>query len=411
MKHRKILLVLADGIGDRPSRRLDGMTPLQAAQTPNIDEVMHSATCGLLYPIAPGVTPGSDTSHLSLFGYNPYEFYRGRGPFEAVGAGIDVRPGDVAFRGNFATVDSDLTVTDRRAGRTLDEAGKLAAFLSSELKLEGVEVIIRQTTEHRFAVVLRGDGLSDAVSDTDPHAPGEKLLASHPTATSPDARRTAEIVNQITAIAHEKLDEHELNQLRRSRGLPKANAILLRGAGSVSTLPSFSSKYGLSGFCVTGTAMIRGFARMAGLTAPLLEGATGDSKTDVGVKAKAAIKALQAHEFVYVHFKATDAAGHDRNPELKVEMVQKLDQLVGLLLNELGDDVILCVSGDHSTPVDLGEHSADPVPILIRAPDVYPEGSRFTERSCAFGGFGRLKGAYLMPILLNHSNRITKYGE
>ncbi|PSN86330.1 phosphoglycerate mutase [Candidatus Marsarchaeota G1 archaeon BE_D] len=411
MLERKIILVLADGLGDRPTKKLDRKTPLEVALTPNFDELAQNSALGLLYPIAPGVTPGSDTSHLSIFGYDPYVYYKGRGPFEALGVGIELAPNDVAFRGNFATLNESGIVVDRRAGRELPEAKELISALNEELKLDNAQVIFKHATEHRFALVLRGEMLSADVTDTDPHKVGERILKCEPKSGKREAMRTAQLVNEITQKAHEILDKHPLNIQRQKRGLPKANAILLRGAGSLANIPSFQALYRIKGFAVSGTAMIRGFCKAIGLEAPVIPGATGDFKTDVKAKAKAALDALEEHDFVYVHFKATDAAGHDKNAELKVKMVEKFDQLVGELMNGLKGEEVVCVTGDHSTPVDLGEHSADPVPLLISAPDVHADGGRFTEAACAFGSLGRLYGRDLIRVLLNQANRIAKFGE
>lgn len=404
-------MVLADGLGDRPSPKLAGKTPLQAASTPNLDRLALRSMLGLLYPVAPGVTPGSDTAHLSIFGYDPYVYYKGRGPFEALGAGIDLLPGDVAFRGNFATVDEGMVVVDRRAGRRLEGARELVEYLNSNIKVDGVQVIIKHCSEHRFALVLRGKGLSADVGDTDPHAPGQPVRSAEPKSPTAEAARTAAIVNEITRQAHMLLKDHPLNAERAKRGEPKANIILLRGAGSLTNIPSFREVYGLKGFAVSGTAMIRGFCRMIGLEAPTIQGATGDVKTNVSAKAQAALKALDSNDFVYVHFKATDAAGHDGDHELKTRMVEKLDELVGRILDGMCGQEVLCISGDHSTPADLKEHSADPVPLLIHAPDVFGDGGRFTELDCARGLLGRLRGQELLPVLLNQANRIRKFGE
>ncbi|MEM0271730.1 MAG: 2,3-bisphosphoglycerate-independent phosphoglycerate mutase [Thermoprotei archaeon] len=411
MRQRKIILVLADGLGDRPSRRLGGLTPLQAASTPNLDTLAKSSSLGLLYPVAPGVTPGSDTAHLAIFGYDPYTYYKGRGPFEALGAGIDLLPGDVAFRGNFATVDKMMVVVDRRAGRSLKEARELIEYLNENIRVDGVSVLLKHGSEHRFALVLRGEGLSPEVTDTDPHTVGQSVALSQPRLPSESAAKTAAIVNEVTKQSHTLLEKHAANLERGMRGEPKANIILLRGAGSLTEIPSFSSKYSLKGFAVSGTAMIRGFCRLIGIHAPPIEGVTGDYNTNVEAKAHAAVKALDNNDFVYVHFKATDAAGHDGNPELKIRMVEKLDELIGEIVNNISGEEVLCVSGDHSTPVDLGEHSADPVPLLIHAPDCYVDGSRFTEQSCSHGVLGRLRGQELIPVLLNQANRIRKFGE
>jgi 2,3-bisphosphoglycerate-independent phosphoglycerate mutase len=411
MAKRKIIMLVSDGLGDRPSARLEHKTPLQAASTPNLDELSVSSSLGLVYPIAPGVTPGSDTSHLALFGLDPYIYYRGRGPFEALGADMDLGPGDLAFRGNFATVDDNFMVLDRRAGRELPEAPDLVSYLNERLKIQGVRVALRHTTEHRFALVIREAGREAEVTDTDPHVTGERILPCKPKNASPESARMAAVVNSITAEAHTLLESHPLNEKRKKDGRQKANAILLRGGGTLSELPGVPVRYSLSAACISGTAVIRGICKALQIETPRVAGVTGDSKTDIKAKARAVIRALDEKDFVFVHFKATDAAGHDKNPELKVTMVEKLDQLVGEIMNGLKGNEVFAVTADHSTPVDLGEHSADPVPLLISAPDVFADGGRFTESAAAFGHIGRLRGLDLMGVLLNQANRVEKFGE
>ncbi|MGQ4871015.1 MAG: 2,3-bisphosphoglycerate-independent phosphoglycerate mutase, partial [Candidatus Thorarchaeota archaeon] len=178
---RTAVLVVLDGAGDRLIPELGNKTAFQAADTPNLDRVAREGQTGLMDVIGPGITPGSDTAHLALFGYDPYKFYPGRGPLEALGAGLDSQPGDVAFRANFATVDSDLTVLDRRAGRDISkEEGHQLQEAIDGLEIDGVEVRFVHTVEHRGALVLRGEGLSARITDVDPHETGKRVLTSTP---------------------------------------------------------------------------------------------------------------------------------------------------------------------------------------------------------------------------------------
>lgn len=169
--------MIIDGMADRPIESLGGKTPLEAAETPNMDRLASSGINGIMDPIRPGVRAGSDTSHLSILGYDPYSVYTGRGPFEAAGVGLDVRPGDIAFRCNFATADDDLVITDRRAGRIRSGTSQIAEAINS-MTLDGfedVEIIFRESTGHRAVLVLRGPGLGDNVSDADPKTEGKPL--------------------------------------------------------------------------------------------------------------------------------------------------------------------------------------------------------------------------------------------
>src|SRR6266705_1616655 len=234
MDARKILLVIFDGLGDRPLTELGHKTPLEATPKPNLDWFATNGVNGLVDPIAPGVAAGSDTSHLALFGYDPREVYTGRGPFEAAGVGIDLEPGDIAFRGNFATVDEKMRITDRRAGRIHEGTMKLADALDG-MKLGRIKVMFRAGTEHRAALVLRARGLSPKVTDTDPHAVGEEIRQAE--ALEPDAKSTAKAVNTFTKQAHKILNAHPVHHARVSKGEPTANAVVLRGVGVMMRRP------------------------------------------------------------------------------------------------------------------------------------------------------------------------------
>ena len=404
---KRILLLIFDGLGDRPVKELGNKTPLQATNTPNLDWFAANGSCGLLDPIGPGICPGSDTSHLALFGYDPFAVYTGRGPFEAAGTGIDVRPGDVAFRCNFATVDSEGRVVDRRAGR-LKDAGALARSLDG-LTVEGVQVFFRAGTEHRAALVFRGEGLSPQVSDTDPHAEGGQVLRSRPLAAGAD--RTAGVLNRFTELAREILSKQPLNQEHAVKGLPVANAVLARGAGVFPAIPTMKEKWGLHCAGIAGVGLIRGMCRSVGMDVLDVSGATGGLDTDMVAKAAAAANALREYDFVCVNVKAPDVCGHDGLALEKVRVVERIDEMMGHLRAALAPDTVVAVTADHSTPVALRDHSGDPVPLAI-----FGEGLRvdavteYDEISVASGSLGRLRGLDLLPVLLNLADRAGKFG-
>src|SRR5438552_14785273 len=228
MDARTLLLVIFDGLGDRPLTELGHKTPLEATPKPNLDWFASNGVNGLVDPIAPGVAAGSDTSHLALFGYDPREVYTGRGPFEAAGVGIDLKPGDIAFRGNFASVDEDMKLTDRRAGRIREGTEELAGALD-ELKLGRIKATVRAGTEHRVAVVLRGRGLSPKVTDTDPHEIGEAIQQTEPLRSAPNSNPNA--VNAFTKQSYKLLKSHPVNRARAAKGEPPANAVWLLESG------------------------------------------------------------------------------------------------------------------------------------------------------------------------------------
>lgn len=408
METRRILLVIFDGLGDRPLTELGHKTPLEATPKPNLDWFAANGTNGLMDPIAPGIVPGSDTSHLALLGYEPREVYTGRGPFEAAGVGIKLAPGDIAFRGNFASVDEDRRLTDRRAGRIREGTEDLASALDG-LRIGRIRAIVRAGTEHRVAVVLRGRGLSPKVTDTDPHEVGAEILESK--ALAPSARATAKAVNAFTKQAHKVLRGHRVNRSRSAKGEPAANSIVLRGAGVFPDLPPITERLHMKVAGIAGVALIRGMFRTVGMEVLDVPGATGGLDTDMKAKANAAVQALQAYDLVVLHVKAPDLCGHDGDASGKSRVIERMDAMMGHLRADLSSDTVVAITADHSTPVALKDHSGDPVPLTI-----FGEGVRvddvltFDERSVARGALGRVRGTDVMNLLLSASNRAEKYG-
>ncbi len=401
-------MIIFDGLGDRPLTELGHKTPLEATPKPNLDWFASNGVNGLVDPIAPGVAAGSDTSHLALFGYNPKEVYTGRGPFEAAGVGIELEPGDIAFRGNFASVDEDMRLTDRRAGRIREGTEDLAKALDG-LKLGRIKTIVRAGTDHRVAVVLRGRGLSPEVTDTDPHETGSAILESE--ARKPSGKATAKAVNAFTKQAYKLLKDHPVNRARVAKGQPPANAVVLRGAGVFPQLVPIAERLRVKAAGIAGVALIRGMFRTVGMDVLDVPGATGGLDTNMVAKADAALEALRTYDLVVVHVKAPDLCGHDGNASEKIRVIERLDAMMGHLKARLPGDVVIAITADHSTPVALKDHSGDPVPLTI-----FGEGVRvddvlnFDERSMARGAIGRICGQDVMNLLLNVSNRAEKYG-
>ncbi len=413
----KAILVVSDGLGDHPIPALSGKTPLQAARTPTLDKLAAEGATGLVHVISPGVPPGSDAGHVALLGYDPKNCYTGRGAFEALGAGISLQPSDIAFRGNFATVKAhgrELRVLDRRAGRHVPEGDKLAKLIDG-LSLPNspdIEVIVKRTAEHRCVVVLRGANLSRRISDTDTHGRSINVQQSIPLDSSEGAQRTASILNELTQEFHRILSTSRINTERRKAGLPEANIVLLRGAGTLPEFTSLKDLYGIRAACVAGGALYKGVARSAGMDILSVPGATAGYDTDAEAKAQAAAQTLGKHDFVFLHFKPTDSAAHDKNPQKKVEMIEKLDYLLSTLQAGIDrDKTFIAVTADHSTSSLSGKHTGDPVPLLINGPRVRKDKvTQFSESSCANGGLGHLIGKDLMPILMNYIGHTPKYG-
>jgi len=403
-----ILVVICDGLGDRPVKALKGATPLESAVRPNMNHLAGRGVCGIMDIIAPGVRPGSDTAHLALLGLDPYKVYTGRGPFEAMGVGMEVRPGDVAFRCNFSTVNDKMEVVDRRAGRIKDRTDELARSLDN-WEFEGVKVYFKEGTEHRGVLLLRAAGLSPLVSDPDPHEEGVRPHDCVP--KTPEAALTARVVNAFVKRSHQILNEHPVNKERIKAGQKPANIILPRGAGLMPHLPTIKERFGMTSAAIAGVALVKGICRVAGMELIDVKGATGGLDTDMNAKAEAALKALECHDMVLVNIKAADLAGHDGDFRLKANVAKRIDKAMGALRKGLPSDVHLALTADHSTPCCAKDHTGDPVPLAIYGPNVRSDNVKsFGERACALGGLGRLRGTDLLPVLLDLAGRTQKFG-
>ena len=401
-------------MADRPIKELNWKTPLEAARKPSLNQIAKMGICGIMDPIAPGIPPGSDTATLALLGYDVLKVYSGRGALEAIGSGINVLPSDIAFRCNFATVNEDLVVLDRRAGRIANEdAAKLAESLQ-KIKLEkpSVKFLFKNTIQHRAALVVRGQKLSTAVSDSDPEKVGVRVLEIKPLDESPEARLTAKILNELMHKFSKVLKDHPLNKKRARRGLPQANIILCRGAGTIPNIKPLSELYGINAVCIAATSLIRGVCKVAGMKLIDVKGATGTPQTNFAAKAKSTVQALKSCDFVLLHVKATDVASHDGNIKQKVELIEKIDHMIGYVLDNIDPvSTYLAVTADHTTSSITQNHEGDPVPVAITGPYVRRDDvEEFGERACAKGGLNRIRGMDLMPILMNLIGKTKKFG-
>jgi len=414
LKDGNAIIVVCDGMADRPTSRHGFKTPLEAAETPNLNRLARNGSVGLMDPIGPGIRPGSDVAHFALLGYDPHVYYSGRGSLEAVGAGVQLNPEDVAFRANFATVDETLTIIDRRAGRIRDGAEQLAEALE-DIKLEngrGIPVEFKHTVEHRGVLIFRGNEVSRMVSDTDPHATGVRILESRPLEESPKARLTAQALNEFTRKSFELLKDHPVNLERRKLGKMVANIVICRGAGTLPKLKPLTETYGVKAACVAAVAMVRGICKIAGMRLIDVEGATGGVNTNFKAKAEASLKALEVNDLVFLHIKAPDVAGHDGNFNAKKSIIEKIDGMVGQILRKIDPaKSYLAVTSDHTTPISVKDHTSDPVPLVIFGPDVARCGvTKFCERNAAKGNIGRIKGINLIPILMDYLGKSVKFG-
>ncbi len=407
---QKILFLVLDGISDRPCEALDGLTPLAAARTPVLDRIAAEGVCGIMDTVAPGIRPGSDTSHLALLGYPPREYYTGRGPLEAEGTGIHMTAGMIGFRCNFATADAAGLVTDRRAGR-ISGTEPLAEAIRDGVDLSALGLGFRfeSGAGHRAALALVGEGLGDKVSSNDPKKEGVRPLTIRACTDDPADRKTADACNEFIRQSGKILFDHPLNVRRMEEGLPPGNLLLIRGAGKMGAFPQFSKRYGLSGSVISAATLISGIGKVVGLEHVPVPGTTGSVDSDLDAKVKAALAELGRKEFVLMNIKGADEAGHDGKGIQKRDFIEVIDAALAPLL-ELKDTLIV-VCPDHSTPCSIKDHSADPVPVVIRGPGVRTDRTtRFDEISCAEGGLHRLRGRDLMPIALDLINKSHKYG-
>ncbi|HVQ75431.1 MAG TPA: 2,3-bisphosphoglycerate-independent phosphoglycerate mutase [Candidatus Binatia bacterium] len=384
----KIVLCSLDGLGGLP-RPETGKSEMETARLPELHALATGAACGLLRHVGPGITPGSGPGHLGLFGYDPLRFLVGRGVLEALGIDIELRPGDVAARGNFCTVDGDGRITDRRAGRIgTDLCVKLCERLRA-IRLDGVEVIVEPVKEYRFVLLLRGAGLSGRLSETDPQALSVPPLPVR--GLAPGAEKTAALVNRFVDQARALL-----------AGAHPANMVLLRGFDQRPDLPLFPEVFGLRAAAIAAYPMYRGLARLVGMDVPK----TGATFADE-------IATLAAHwdsyDFFFLHYKDTDKAGEDGDFDGKVRALEAFDAALPRVLALRPD--VLSITGDHSSPSVLKGHGWQPVPVLVASPYCGADSvSRFTERACTQGALGVFPAHDLMALLMANALRLAKFG-
>jgi 2,3-bisphosphoglycerate-independent phosphoglycerate mutase len=381
----RILLVVIDGLGGMADR--EHGTELEDAATPNLDRLAADGVTGLLEPVGPGITPGSGPGHLALFGYDPLVFVLGRGALSAAGLGVELRPGDVAARGNLCTLDAEGDVVDRRAGRISDgDARRVVARLSADVS--GVE--FHHEKGHRLLVVFRGEGLDSRIGDTDPQATGVPPLPLQP--LDPAAGATADLVAA------------KLTEIRRTLASePAANGLLLRGFDTHRELPRFEDRTGMRAAAVAVYPMYRGIARLMGFDVV-------GPPTDLTDQVRLLEKHREDADYFFVHVKDADAAGEDGDRDAKIAAIERVDDAFPDLVAALEPGVV-AVTGDHATPSQMAAHSWHPVPVLVHGPRCGRDDTdRFGERWCRAGGLGFRPSMELLPILMANAGHLAKYG-
>lgn len=385
----KIVLLVMDGLGGLP-REPGGKTELESALRPNMNALASRSALGLAEMVAPGITPGSGPGHLALFGYDPVRYEIGRGVLEALGIDYELQPNDVAARGNFASMDENRNLTDRRAGRISTETNRGLVARLRAIQIPDVEIFVETVKEHRFVLVLRGEALGDDLTDTDPGRLGVPALPVR--ARSAESEVSARLVNEFVARANELL-----------RDQYPANTILLRGFAKQPTLPSLKDTFGLRAAAIAVYPMYRGVSKLVGMN-PL--NLNGESIADEFTTLE---RNWNEYDFFYLHVKKTDSSGEDGDFERKVHAIEEVDAQIPRML-ALSPDVI-AIAGDHSTPAVMRGHSWHPVPVLLYSR--YARGSgggEYGETACTHGTLGRFFAKDLMPLLVANALRFGKYG-
>ena len=387
--HTKILLVVMDGLGGLPLTP-DGPTELEAAHTPNLDALAGRSICGMSTPIAPGITPGSGPGHLALFGYDALEYEIGRGVLEALGIGFDLQPDDLAARGNFCSLDPETgVITDRRAGRIPTEVGARLCEKLRHIRLPGVETFVEPVKEYRFMLVLRGEGLYDGLTETDPQQVGVPPLPVEP--LRPEAADTADLLNRWMAEAFKILADER-----------PANGCNLRGIAKDPGLPQVPEIYKLRCGAIATYPMYRGVAKLAGMEV-----------LPTGETIEAEVETLRQHwadyDFFFFHVKKTDSRGEDGDFHAKAKVIEHFDAVLPDIL-ALEPDVVI-VSGDHSTPAVWKAHSWHELPVLLWSRYIRPDAViEFGERPCMAGGLGHIHHPDLLPLAMAYAGRLAKFG-
>ncbi|HEV3433665.1 MAG TPA: alkaline phosphatase family protein [Nitrososphaera sp.] len=417
MKDIRLVYVLLDGIGDLPHPSLNDLTPLEAAYTPNLDTLARNGAMGRVISVGKGIAPQSDIAVFNMLGYSFRDgSYVGRGVVESIGCNIDFRDGDLALRGNFATVDNNLKVVDRRAGRVIspEEAKSVCRTLSDNIRFsdKGCSVKLEPTIAHRVVIRFRHDNLrlSDKITNTDPAYDKVQGMGIAKTVTNEDiyvqesqaqentepAKVAAKMLNEFTTQTVQLLRDHPVNITRIAAGKKPMNCILARDSGNrYPNVEPINKKYNLTIGGIVDMPVEIGISKVLGIK--MFQ--AGDI-ADYEKKASVAADALKSVNAIYVHIKGPDEFGHDGDARGKKKNIEDIDRrFFGNLMQELNDtDATIVVSGDHSTPCIKKGHSDDPVPLLVSGSRVKQDGSaRFTENYAKSGRLGLLMGVDVLP--------------
>lgn len=364
----KYVVVIGDGMVDKPLAELDGETPLQRAETPNMDFIAKNGSCGMLQTVPPGMEPGSDVANLSIMGYDPKKYYTGRGPLEAASIGAQLKEDDVAFRCNLITQENGI-LADFNAGHiSTAEASQLIERLNQSFFRYGKFYL---GTSYRHLFIYK-DKNAALLKSTPPHdVVGEPIQEHLLKGDNESLNLLSEKLNELMYKSTDILENQPVNQKRVESGQNPANMIWLWGQGPKPQLPHFKEKYNLKGATITGVDLIKGIGTYLGLTNVHVPGATGFYDTDYCGKAKYALESLEEHDLVFIHVEAPDEAGHAGDISEKIKAIERIDKRILSKLREelpLMDDYTLAVLPDHPTPIDIRTHTSDPIPYAMYTP-------------------------------------------
>ena len=392
MKH---IIILGDGMADWPVPSLGGKTLLQAARTPNMDNLARMGRTGKLITVAPGFHPGSEVANMSVMGYNLPRVYEGRGPLEAASIGIDLKPGEMAMRCNLVCIEGDIIKNHSAGHITTEEADVLIKFLQEQLGNERIHFYTG--VQYRHLLVVKGG--DKRLGCTPPHdvplKPFRPLLIKP---ECPEAQETADLLNDLILRSQALLNNHPVNLKRMAEGKDPANSIWPWSPGYRPQMERLSDRFPQikRGAVISAVDLINGIGYYAGLRRINVEGATGLYDTNYENKVSAALEALRTDDFVYLHIEASDEAGHEGDVPLKIMPIENLDKrVVGPIYQAIKDwnePVAIAVLPDHPTPCELRTHTAEPVPFLIWYPGITPdEVQTFDEVAALQGAYGLMK--------------------
>ncbi len=386
-------------MADEPLDALQGKTPLEFAQTPHMDEVARSGSVGQFYAIKPGIKIDSDAAHLVMLGQEVNLASSNRGAYESLGAGFDLSPTDVAFRVNFATVDDQFVLTDGRAGRIKGEAKELEDAVNETVELEHTSFEFKQTLGFKGAFVLRDDNFSVDVNLPTQYGVGKRIWA-RPLVESAEALRTTDTINEFMSKTNEVLKNHPLNMQRITEQKPPANVIMPWAVGQIHRLNPTMTKYG-KGLCVAAAPVIKGVCKYSGMDIVDVPGATGEYDTDALAKGKTAFEKLVDYDIVLIHIEGTDEASHDGNVEGKLITIEKIDSMLGYLLDRTDiEETRFALLTDHGTSCITHDHMTTDVPIAICGSGVSADDAKhYDEKSAYRGRLNTLFGRQLLPFL------------